>query len=227
MTVWLTRPEDDSKILAEALAARGIASLVAPVMEIVISPQKKIDDAAAHEAILLTSRHAVHALSERHVQLPIYCVGEATAEAAKGRGYHHVITGEGDVLSLLPRIANDLRGKSLSYLSGEDVSVDVEALLASQEVRVERSVVYRAVAAMELPVSITQAFAEQSIDAVLFFSARTAHIANTLLTNHHVDVRSTDAYCLSLNVAQVAAALPWRRIHVASFPSAKAMLEML
>ncbi len=223
--LWLTRPAADSERLAQAL--HPIATIIAPLM--VIESCEATLPAEIPDAILLTSRHAAHALRAEWSHLPVYCVGTATADTARAQGFTHVILGDGDVLSLLPMIAQMLNNKTLLYLSGEDVSVDVATLLASQSVKVERVIAYRAVAATELPIEITDAFNNNSITGAVFYSARTAEIANALISEAGLAeaIHNTDVYCLSLTVAEKVAALPWRRIHVAHIPTSDAMATMI
>ena len=226
-TIWLTRPSADSELLAATLREQAIDSIIAPVMVI-----ETCIPAIAHtmpDAILLTSRHAAHALLPSWSHLPVYCVGTATAETARAQGFMNIVLGKSDVLSLLPRIAESLKDKTLLYLSGEDISVDVAALLASQSVSVERVIAYRAVAAAQLSPELIDALKNNSISGTVFYSARTAEIATALLTQAGLShaIETVDAYCLSLTIAEKAAALPWRRIHVAHIPTGDAMQAMM
>lgn len=233
--IWLTRPKADSRAMARQLRTRGVASCVAPMMEIVPEWQMfRIDPKRSPAGILLTSKHAAHMLGlyPRQLNTPIYCVGEATAAMARRwnrRNDTPIIVGEGDILALLPRIAEDLKDKTLLYFSGEDTSVDVESLLAARSVRVERLVAYRAVAATALPKHVHQALVAKRITGVVFYSVRTAEATIARLRDAGLaEIAPTiDAYCLSLNVAQVAGALPWKRIHVAPTPTHDAMLTMI
>ena len=225
--LWLTRPAADSDALSETLATHHIQTIVAPLLS--IEPCAIALPAFAPDAILLTSRHAAHALLPQWSHLPVYCVGLATAQTAQAQGFLNIISGDNDVLSLLPRIAETLKNKTLLYLSGEDISVDVASLLASQSVQVTRLIAYRAIAATQLSPRIVDALKNNSITGTVFFSARTAEIAHQLLVNAELTdaIRNTDAYCLSLAIAEKAAALPWRRLHVAHLPTADAMQTMI
>ena len=73
MRVLITRPRDEALELADALAVRGIDSLIEPMIRIVMRADAKLelDDA---QAVLLTSANGARALAaaspER--QLPVY-----------------------------------------------------------------------------------------------------------------------------------------------------------
>lgn len=226
-TLWLTRPTSDSETMARMLAPRGIASVIAPLTEITSCPY--ILPSTTPDAILLTSRHAAVALPAKWSALPVYCVGEATAQAAQAAGYRHVIAGARDLLSLLPQIAATLSGKTLFYPSAADIAVDVVSLLAARNVTVTRVITYQAVAADHLPPPVMEPLRQGTLDGAVFFSARTAEIAATLLQRAEFaeTAARVDAYCLSLPVAEAAAALPWRRVHVAAVPTLAALCDSI
>ena len=226
--IWLTRPQADSASIAAALTARGIASCIAPVMR--IAPLPFEPPAAAPDALLLTSRHAVPALPRHWQHLPVFCVGTATAEAVRAQDFRNLHVGPGDLLQLLPLIVQTLtNGQSLLYLSGEDIQLDPAPLLAMQQIHCTRIAVYEAVAEAMLPSFLRMRLEAGDITGAAFFSARSARLACRLLVEEGLAAHAAqmDAYCLSLPVAEAAGALPWRRVHASHTPSREAMLEMI
>lgn len=226
--IWLTRPVDDNAILAEVLASYGIHTVHAPLLT--IAPVSHVSlPTTPPAALLLTSRHAVHALPPAWAHIPVFCVGKATADAVRAKHYTQVITGESDVVSLLPRIAESCAGHDLLYLSGEEISVDVAALLETHQVRTQRMIVYRAIATTALSEEIKHALQAQQLTGVVLFSARTANIAVDLIRAAGLaeQAASLDAFCLSLPVAQQAAGIAWKHVRVAHMPTRDAMLEMI
>lgn len=230
--IWLTRPLPDSTSLATELDARGIRSIISPVMRIeMLVPS--IPTAHAPTALLLTSRYGVHALSHLPAQwrnLPVYCVGRATAARAQEQHFTNTITGEADALTLMETISAVLPAHSrLLYLTGDETRVDVVSLLASRNIEVEEHWAYRAHAAVELSSELRTALADQQVDGVTFFSPRSAKLACELLLKHNLDesTQSVDAFCLSLNVVQAAARLNWRMFAACHRPTRKAMVELV
>ena len=67
-------------MLASILRERGIDALIAPVMEI-LRYDLELPSTVAYQAALLTSGNAVDALADSTLEtdLPIFCVGDATA----------------------------------------------------------------------------------------------------------------------------------------------------
>lgn len=226
--LWLTRPEPDSSALAEEMAEIGVDSIVAPVMHIV--PQAFTLPAEKPDALLLTSRHGAQALPAAWRDLPVFCVGKATAEEAAAMGYEAISHGERDALTLLSRITERMEaGQRLLYLSGTDTRHDIHRLLAANQIEVERIVAYDAEAVTALPAAFVEAASQGKVDGALFFSPRSAQLACTLLTNAGLETHAAqmDAYCFSLNVAEAAGALPWKRVYVSHTPSRAAILAML
>ncbi len=229
--IWLTRPKDDSVSVAAQLAEQDIQTIIAPVVHIVPLPLAQIPQTP--EALLLTSRHAAHALASLPSAwraLPVYCVGSSTAMAASEHGCTQVIAGTSNILALLPRIADDLgEGGALLYLSGEDVSVDAAQLLGAQGVQVHTEIVYRAVAEATLDANLREALVAGRVTGVALFSPRSAEIVCEQLNIAklaHV-TQTLEAFCFSLNVATAAAKLPWKNIHACHLPTRDAMLELI
>lgn len=100
-TVLVTRPQPAAGSFAERLRGMGLRTLVAPLMR--IAPVAH--DAAAVDAargLVFTSVHGVAAAGKGRGR-PAFCVGGATAEAARAAGYI-VTTGPGDAAGLMPML---------------------------------------------------------------------------------------------------------------------------
>jgi uroporphyrinogen-III synthase len=184
--IWLTRPREDSTAFAIELTAHGIDSIIAPVLHIVRQPMPSL---AIHNpaALLITSRHAAHALAELPASwraLPAYCVGSATARAASEHGLTHIIPGARDVLALLPTMTSDLAPDShVLYLAGDETRTDVLGLLAAHHIHVSTAIVYHAIAERALNDEIRAALIDNRITAAAFFSPRSAEITCALITS--------------------------------------------
>lgn len=213
------------------LVTRGVNSIVAPVMEIQPEPLPQIIPEGV-DALLLSSRHAAHMLSmlpEAMRQLPVFCVGEATAEAARASSATQVQAGDEDMLALLPRLVAAMGGSGhLYYLAGNEVRVPVAELLPAQGIRVSQHVAYRAEAASQLTPELVEALQTKRVTGVSFFSPRSATIARALLAQHGLPELSgtIDAYCLSLAVAE-AAGMDWRRIKSCARPRREDMIDLI
>lgn len=230
--LWHTRPVDDSTFFANELAPFGIHSIIGPVLHIARKPLVNIATTPPN-ALLLTSRHAAHALSVLPAswrRLPVYCVGNATAKAAGEHGFTRIISGMKDVQALLPRIAGETpSGSSLLYLAGDETRTDVQKLLAPRGITVTMVVVYYAIGEQALAPEIITALQHTQIRGIALFSPRTARISATLMQHAGLTecARGIIAYCFSENVAHEAQNTPWAAIHTCAAPTRSAMRELI
>jgi uroporphyrinogen-III synthase len=229
--LWHTRPRDDSTFFANELAPYGIDSIIGPVLHIAPKPIPQLYTSPT--ALLITSRHATHALAVMPAQwrtLPAYCVGHATARAVADHGLTHIISGKLDVQSLLPRLAGELpSGSNLLYFAGDETRPEVKTMLGARGITVTMVVVYHAMAEHHLSREVGAALAAGTINAVALFSPRTARITCDLMEKAGLAdaARTMTAYCFSANVAQDAARLPWASIQTCSAPNRRAMRELI
>lgn len=229
--IWLTRPLADSETLAERLEGMGIRSLISPVMRMIEHPLTVSEHMP--NAVLITSKHALSALASMPTfsrSLPIFCISETLSKSLRALGFQTIIHGNGDIDSLLPLIRGQLTSPShLLYLSGEDIHVDVGVLLQPHGVHVERQITYEAVATDNLSTDLVTAMRAQQVAGACFFSARSAALAIALMQRYGLSdyASQMEALCLSLNVAERAASLPWKAIHACAIPTQEAMHELI
>src|SRR5205823_737036 len=104
MAVLVTRPHPDDETTAQALRARGVDVLRAPMLR--FEPVPFQDDADAnYGAVIVTSANALRAIAphlaaSRFLELPLFAVGENTAAAARDAGFGEVIASKGDAGAL-------------------------------------------------------------------------------------------------------------------------------
>ena len=115
--VVVLRPEPGASATVARAKAAGIEAMAIPLFEIV-PVDWTVPDVSAFDALLLTSanaaRHGGAGLTSLS-RLPTYCVGEATAAAARSAGVNVAGTGVGDANALLDQVPDGLR---LLHLTG-------------------------------------------------------------------------------------------------------------
>ncbi|MBB5684410.1 uroporphyrinogen-III synthase [Sphingobium boeckii] len=120
------RPEPGASRTAARAKAMGLDARAAPLFEI-LPIAWTAPDPAGFEALLLTSANAVRqggpALTLYH-KLPVYAVGEATAQAARDAGLADVITGPGTITALLASLDPPLRLLHLCGIDRRDAARD-------------------------------------------------------------------------------------------------------
>ena len=230
MRLLVTRPEPDATRSATLLRARGHDVLVAPVLA---TQTIEAEIAGPYAALLMTSANAARAAAHDVTlrQLPVFAVGERTAEAARARRYGNVVSANGALPELVQLIATRLAPSSgrLLYLAGEDRSGDLGGELAAHGLKVDTVVIYRVVAAERLPAELGQAFSAGQLDAALHYSARSAATVrrlageagalNALLGLMH--------YCLSEAVAAPLRDAGAQRIAIAPRPDEAALFGLI
>jgi uroporphyrinogen-III synthase len=220
----ITRPEPGASETAARVAALGYRPVVAPLLEI-STLQATLPPSAHVQAILATSGNAIPALPVSHRHLPLFAVGEATAERARAAGFVHVSSADGDSSALAALVAQscDRCAGPLLFACGRDQGQALAGDLRARGFAVVRRVVYAA------PETARAAFASGSLTAALFFSAETARHCVRLLraARLHEAVRSVDALAIGRPAAVALQELTWRRTSVAAQPNQDAMLALL
>jgi len=118
----LLRPQPGNDRSATQARERGLSVVQVPLFEIVAAPMTNGPD-GPFEAVLVTSTNGVRfgaRVLAHFADLPIYTVGEATAQAIRALGHGNVIVGGGDAASTVPMIAA-AGHHSILHLCGADV----------------------------------------------------------------------------------------------------------
>ena len=232
MRVLLTRPTAQSQKLAQDLRDRGHDAVVSPVIEIEPCLNEKI--AGSFEAVIATSGNAFRFLSgceaARLKRLPLFVVGQTTAAMALARGFENLQLTVRNGQDLLAALTERLeRSQRLLYLCGRDRKPGLENELRHAGYDLEVRVVYQAAAANALTDEAVAALHEQSIDAALHFSRRSAEIFARLVSAAGVvdGARAALNLCISRDAAGGLIALGPLRLAVAKTPDAAGILAAL
>lgn len=178
MTVLITRPTEDSKLLAEELRKLKISSFIEPMFHVKQSnfdlQPETLNDC---NGTIFTSRHAVRPLIGLE-NLPCFVVGEVTALEAKKNGFTNVLVAKGNVESLLNMIKGYYSTKKcrLLYLRGQIITFDIEEFLSKQNIKIEEKVVYQTDEITALSPKLVKEILAADIKTVVFFSLNTAKI---------------------------------------------------
>jgi uroporphyrinogen-III synthase len=224
----ITRPFADAQLTAVSLTAMGIDSFIEPLLTIrpinTILPQN-------YYGLIVTSSNAVRSLSNVDKSKPLIAIGENTAETARQHGFTNVKNAHADVDNLIKYITHKYQpniGKFI-YAAGEITKGNLEQQLSAQGFSIEKIEVYQAIAAKKLSRACIEKFQQQKFGTVLLYSARTAEIFYNLITASKLEniLSSTQAFCLSENVAKPIRSLQWKNIHIAKQPSNEYILELI
>jgi uroporphyrinogen-III synthase len=236
MKALVTRPEPDAAPVVAALRVRGIEPVLAPMLRI----EPEADGAArlsgalaGAQAVLFTSANGARAFAHAaaRFELPAFCVGDASAAAARIAGFRTVFSADGDVTDLAALVASRLAPSygPLLHAVGADTVGDLAADLGTKGFALRRVMLYRAITVDAFPPDAAAALRRGEIALALFFSPRTAASFVRLARAAGLAERCDNmtALALSRNVAAALSDLSWRATVAATAPNLPAMLTAL
>jgi uroporphyrinogen-III synthase len=242
VAVLVTRPHPDNEATAAALRARGFEVLLAPMLR--FEPMAFADDGDAHyDGIIVTSANALRAIDGhrakmRLLDLPLFAVGEHSADAARDAGFRDVIAGDGGAAALPnlidKRFTDKRSGKKaaareriLLYLAGADITRDLSADLGERGFSVVTQTTYKMSPISRLPRAACDAFAADRVDAILHYSQRSARafIAAARADGVEISALALPQCCLSDAVAVVMRDAGAAHVMVARAPDEQSMLD--
>lgn len=219
--IAITRALPEAEASAKRIRALGAEAIVAPLLT--ISPRPFSTDIAGAQALVFTSLNGVRAFASASAEraIPVFCVGDASAEAAREAGFRHVASADGDIGALAALVSATLTPSAgpLIHVGGAHLAGDLGHALATRGFITGRRIAYEAVAAGTLPNAL-----EQPLDVIAFYSPRAAEI---FLALGAPQAERLTAACLSPAVAARAAQVRWTKLVVAPAPREDALFRAL
>jgi uroporphyrinogen-III synthase len=239
MAILVTRPQPDNETTAAALRARGFGVLLAPMLR--FEPVAFHDDSdARYGAVLVSSANALRAIEaqlagSRLLTLPLFAVGERSAEAARHAGFRDVAVADGNAAALRDLIVASVRAKTLKkastllYLAGADLAGDLAGELGERGFSVVTHTTYRMIPVQTLPQAAVDAFAANRIDAVLHYSRRSARAFLDAVRAAGVEISALaiPQCCISDAVASIVRDVGATQVLVARAPDESGLFEAL
>jgi uroporphyrinogen-III synthase len=179
MAILVTRPQPDNDRTTAALRAQGYIALPAPMLRFEKVPVS-LDPEPNFGAVIVTSANALRGLADQPaaaklVDLPVFTVGDRTAQAAQDIGFRDIISAGGDAHDLRALLTARAQAvQPLLYLAGADLSRDLAAELGSRGFEIVTHTTYRMAPVTDLPDDVIAAFAAGRVTAVLHYSRRSA-----------------------------------------------------
>jgi uroporphyrinogen-III synthase len=214
MRIWVTRAEPGASRTASRLRALGHEPLTVPVLAVqALTPRFDLGDVGA---LAFTSGNGVRAFADLSAgrALPVFAVGEATAQAARAAGFANVLSADGDVAALAALIAasKDRVAGAVLFAGAAAPAGDLIGALASAGVAARALAVYETVALAAEP--------PPGAEALLVHSPKAAEaLAGAPL-------RGLTAYCISPAAAAPLAG-SGARIVVAPRPDDASLLGLM
>jgi uroporphyrinogen-III synthase len=239
MAVLVTRPLPDGEATAASLRARGFTAMSAPMLRFEPLPFHDDDD-VQYGAVIVTSANALRGIEPQlagHtlLKLPLFAVGEHTAEAARQAGFTNVIAAKGDASTLRDLLAERAKSRKLNkkspllYLAGADLARDLATELGEKGFSVVTQTTYKMVPAKILPREVCDAFVAGEIEAVLHYSRRSARAFLDAARDGGVEISALalPQCCISPAVATIVREAGASQVAVAASPDENALFEAL
>jgi uroporphyrinogen-III synthase len=236
MRILVTRPAEDAKRQADQLRALGHSPIILPLLEVAF-PRLTPLALDGVQGIIVTSRNGLRGLQandafEDTKTLPLYCVGEGTAELAAELGFVRVITGGGRASELVPVIRHAARpgDGALLYMTGQHLAYDLETPLKQAGFLVPRVICYEA---HELHPSRAAKLAEmvrqREIQAIILMSPRMAGIFARIIRRFEVEeeARAITCYCYSEAIANSLEDINGLTIAISSHPKEAELMRLI
>lgn len=224
MFIWVTRSSPYNLLTAHHLRAIGHSAMTVPVLRIGRVEQPPLG--RRPDALVFTSAHAVrHHLFEAPLAwLPVFTVGDATAEAARRSGYHNVRSAAGDVSRLQKLIESSLlRPAHIVHYSAAQPAGDLTGRLAESGFGAERRVVYESIEASAADLEGATAVLPM-LDAITVHSPKAARRVAPVLRGarwHGI------VFCVSDACASEFAGLPGLLVETAAEPSQASLMTLV
>jgi uroporphyrinogen-III synthase len=239
MAILVTRPLPDGEATAASLRARGFAALSAPMLRFEPLPFHDDED-AQYGAVIVTSANALRGIEPQLagtalLKLPLFAVGEHTADAARQAGFKKVMTAKSDASTLRDLVAESAKSRKLNkkdpllYLAGADLARDLATELSEKGFSVVTQTTYKMVPAKILPREVCEAFVAGEIEAVLHYSRRSARAFLDAARDGGVEISALalPQCCISAGVAAVVREAGAGQVAVAASPDENALFEAL
>jgi uroporphyrinogen-III synthase len=228
--VWVTRAAPAAARTAERLRAAGYAPLVAPLLT--VRPLAfAAPDLTQLDALAFTSAAGVDAFlgglgQPAPTHLPVYAVGDATADAARAAGFAQVHSADGAGVDLAKLMLERLPAASrVLHPVTQTPALDLSAVLRAGGLRANGLAVYQSLPADALPPAAADALARHAVSVVLIHSPAAARALAPLLDQEYAPRLSLVA--LSPNCEAPLAGFAFAARAVASAPKESSLFEAL
>jgi uroporphyrinogen-III synthase len=176
--VWITRTHGEAT--AEAVIAMGHEALLAPLLA--VQPIAANLSSVSYDALIFTSRNGVSAFAQQsdNRDLPVWCVGDATAAQARAHGFTQTVSAGGDAHDLFEKLKTEApRSTRFLYAAPREPSAPLAAWMWAEGFAVSQVAIYATIA---IPPALSDADLRR-VTHILIHSAR----AGRALASHLID----------------------------------------
>jgi uroporphyrinogen-III synthase len=225
-TCLVTRTYPGALVTQALLQSMGHNAINVPAAHIV--PTHAKIDASGVQALLMTSAAAARSVTigPEIAALPVYAVGDATAEAAVLAGFESVISAGGDGATLAVLAADRMKtdAGSLLHLRGQEVAGDVTGMLDACGFKTRFVEVYQTHDHPDFPAQIIQHLRSET-GLVLFHSPAGARRFCSAIAGSDVDLGRWAGVGLSAACVMPTQDIGFSSVFYANQPDETALME--
>lgn len=228
--VLVTRPEAAADKTAQKLIDAGFLPVLFPVTQTVALPF--VIPASSFDALTVTSaavfRHVCDETLSPFKNLPLFAVGEGTAQAARKAGFLQVIEGGGDAVRLAATIAHSLPSNArVLYLAGHVRQPVFEDQMAAAGFKMSVCNVYDAKMITYPSEEIVATLGTDPFAAVLLYSGFSAKAFCSLMQQINPPFNEKTRFaCISQRVAELLPDLWQQQALIADHPDEEGIFRL-
>lgn len=230
MAILVTRPRPDNETTAAALRARDLEVVLAPMLRLE-EVAFRIDPDVQFGAVMVTSANALRAIENQPILaqligLPLFAVGDHTADTARRLGFASVTSASGDATALRELLVAHAEAKTITkaqamlYLAGADLARNLAGELGALGFDVHTVTTYKMAPVASLSAAASEAFAGERFEAVMHYSRRSARafLEAARANGTEITALGIPQVCISEAVAAVVRDAGAPRVLVAATP---------
>ena len=217
MHILLTRPLEDCFEMILRFKSLGNKVSHLPLLKIDKIEYDKINF-SDFRGIIFTSANAVKFLNVKTIdkKLICFCVGEATEKKARVFGFQNIITAEGNVENLKELILRnfDQKDGGLIYISGENISADLDQQLLKEGYEIKRVVNYKSVYNETFNDNFVKELKLNMPDIVYVYSQNSAYSFLKFIKLYRTENlwMNTNLMCIGEKTSAILNVVKWKKI---------------
>jgi uroporphyrinogen-III synthase len=217
MHILFTRPLDDCHEMILKFQSLGHEISHLPLIDIEGLNYEALNY-SEFKGIIFTSSNAIKFLDLKNIDKKIlcFCVGSATEKKARSTGFQNVLAADGNVDNLKELILlnfNTSEGK-LFYVSGENISINLDKELISEVYSVKRIINYRANPIKKYDEDFIKKLKLKMPEITYIYSQNSAINLLKMIKNYHLETlwMNTNLMCISEKTSSILNEIKWKKI---------------
>lgn len=235
MMILITRPRDESNILAEELSKYKIKTCIEPLISFSYYKNIYFKDISAN--YIIGSTRSVDVLEKnfsrfKHILKTgsFYVIGEKVKNRLKATGLKNIVDTFDNSSSLIKFLnQKNFDKKPFIYLCGNIFTNRLLNDLKNLEINIEQKFLYKTIQRKKLTKRTASLIANQKIDSVVLFSSHTAEIFFQLVSNAKLieEAKYLQFICLSPGISEILKEMGFQNVDHTKSANQQEMVQMI